>query len=67
MDVTSIANIATLMSQSQALTEVGYAVMGMQMDNMEMEGAEVAALMNSAPTPAPSLDPNIGGNFDMSV
>ncbi len=63
MDVTSVANIATMMSQSKALTEVGYAVMGMQMDNMELEGAEVAQMINSAP----SIDPNVGGNFDMSV
>ena len=62
MDVTSVANMATLMAQSKALTEVGYAVMGMQMDDMKMEGAEVAQMIQSAP----SIDPNVGGNFDMS-
>ena len=63
MDVTSIANMATMMSQAKVLNEVGYAVMGMQMDDMKMEGAEVAELVGSAP----SIDPNIGSNIDVSV
>ena len=63
MDVTSVANIATMMSQSKVLTEVGYAVMGMQMDDMKMESAEVAQLVSSAPP----IDPNVGGNLDISV
>ncbi len=63
MDVTSVANIATMMSQGKVLTEVGYAVMGMQMDDMKMESAEVAQLVSSAP----SIDPNVGGNLDISV
>ena len=63
MDVTSVANIATMMSQAKVLNEVGFAVMGMQMDDMKMEGSEVAEIIQSAP----SIDPNIGGNIDISV
>ena len=63
MDVTSVANMATMMAQGKALTEIGYAVMDMQMDDMKMEGAEVAQMIASAP----SIDPNIGGNIDISV
>ncbi|MCR5098108.1 MAG: YjfB family protein [Lachnospiraceae bacterium] len=63
MDVTSVANMATLMAQGKALTEIGYAVMDMQMDDMKMEGAEVAQLISTVP----SVDPNIGGNIDVSV
>ena len=63
MDVTGIANMATMMSQAKVLTDAGMAVMSMQMDDMKMEGAEVAELVGSAP----SIDPNIGGNIDIAV
>ena len=63
MDVTSVANMATMMSQAKVLTEAGYAVMDMQMDDMKMEGAEVAQMIASAP----SIDPNVGQNLDLSI
>ncbi len=63
MDVTGIANIATMMSQAKVLNEAGMAVMSMTIDDMKQEGADVAQLMASAP----SIDPNIGGNIDVSV
>ena len=34
MDVTSVANMATMMSQAKVLTEAGFAVMDMQMDDI---------------------------------
>jgi hypothetical protein len=63
MDVTSVANMATMMSQAKVLNEAGMAVMSMTIDDMKQEGADVAQLMASAP----SIDPNIGGNIDVSV
>ncbi len=63
MDVTSVANMATMMSQAKVLNEAGMAVMSMTMDDMKQEGADVAQLVASAP----SIDPNIGGNIDVSA
>lgn len=63
MDVTSIANIATHMSQAKVLNEVGFAVMDMAMDNMKLEGNEIAELVESAP----SIEPNLGASIDVSV
>ena len=63
MDVTSVANIATEMSRAKVLNEAGFAVMGMVMDNMELEGNEVSKLMESAP----AVEPNLGASIDVSV
>ena len=65
MDLTEIAAMSSYMSQSSALQSVGYAMMDMSMNADKVQGAEMVNMINSAP--APSLDPNVGTNFNASV
>ena len=67
MDVTSVASLSLYFSRAQAYSDVGYAVLDMSMDTMKMEGAGVAQMIASAPGMELSVNPSVGGNFDMSV
>ncbi|MCR5396627.1 MAG: YjfB family protein [Lachnospiraceae bacterium] len=67
MDVTGVAALATYLSRAQTYNDVGYAVLDMSMDAMKMEGAGVAQMISSAPGMELSVNPSVGGNFDMSI
>ena len=67
MDVTGISALATRLSRAETYDQVGYAVLDMSMDDMMIEGAGVAQLISSAPGMELSVNPSIGGNFDMSI
>ncbi len=47
------------MRNSQALSEVGYAVLDMQMDAMATEGQNMAAALEA------TVNPDVGGNIDL--
>ena len=64
-----ISALSTGLSQVNLQNSVGYAMLGKSIDNMEQAGAGFAELLSSA-SPASlelSVNPHIGGNFDMSV
>mgnify|MGYP000511458798 CR=1 FL=1 len=65
MDLTEIAAMSSYMSQANTLQSVGYAMMDMSMNTDKIQGAEMVNMINSAP--APSLDPNVGINFNASI
>lgn len=67
MDVTSVASMANYLSRTQKYSDVGLAVLDMSMDTMEMAGAGVAEMIASAPDMELSVNPSVGGNFDMSI
>ena len=69
MDMFGIASSSMALSQSQTLSQVGMAVMGMSLDNAKAMAASEVAALDSMPGPAleRSVNPAIGGNFDMSV
>lgn len=66
-----IAALSTGMAQTKLMNSVGYAVLGNVLDSMESAGAQISELLTSAPTSSSSLElsvnPHIGGNFDMFV
>ena len=66
-----IAALSTGMAQAKLMNSVGYAVLGNVLDSMESSGSQISALLDSAPAASSSLElsvnPHIGGNFDMSV
>ena len=69
MDMFGIASASMALSQSQALSQVGMAVMGMTLDTANAMAASEVAALDSMPGPAleHSVNPAVGGNFDMSV
>lgn len=69
MDMFGIASASMAMSQSQTLNQVGLAVMGMSLDDAKAMAASEVAALDSMPGPAleRSVNPSVGGNFDMSV
>lgn len=66
-----IAALSTGMAQSRLMNSVGYAVLGNVLDDMQTAGSQISELISSAPASSASLElsvnPHIGGNFDMSV
>lgn len=67
MDVPSVASMANYLSRTQKYSDVGLAVLDMSMDTMKMAGAGVAEMIESAPDMELSVNPSVGGNFDMSI
>ncbi len=62
MEISGDPVAATMaMRNSQALSEVGYAVLDMQMDAMTMEGQNIAAALEA------TVNPDVGGNIDLRV
>lgn len=61
MDVMDIAGLATTMSQTQLMTDIGTAVLDMALDTFQGEASEITKLMES------SVHPNLGQNFDTSI
>lgn len=60
-----IPALSMALSQNQVLNDVGVALLSKSLDNMQEAGAAMVATMEAAP--APSLDPNLGTNFDISI
>ena len=60
-----IPALSMALSQNQVLNDVGVALLSKSLDNMQEAGAAMVATMEAAP--APSLDPNLGANFDISI
>lgn len=60
-----IPALSMALSQNQILNDVGVAMLSKSLDNMQEAGASMVATMEAAP--APSLDPNLGANFDISI
>ncbi len=60
-----IPALSMALSQNQVLNDVGVALLSQSLDNMQEAGAAMVATMEAAP--APSLDPNLGANFDISI
>ena len=67
MDVTSVAALSTYLSRAETYNDVGYAVLDMSMDDLKIQGAGVAQMIASAPGMELSVNPGIGGNFDISI
>ena len=65
MDSMSIASLSMALYQNQALSQIGTAVLSMSLDDATSQAETTVAVLDALP--APSLDPSVGGNFDMSV
>ena len=64
MEITPMLDIPSLsmaMSQNKVMNEVGVAMLDMSLDNFTEAGDTMAKLMEQ------SVNPNIGGNIDVSV
>lgn len=61
MATPNVANIANVMAQNKTQTAVGTAVLAKTMDTVEQNGAALTKMMEM------SVNPSVGGNFDMSV
>ena len=61
LSVDSIPTLAMGMSQINALQAVNTSLMGMALDNAEVQGDGLTKMMEM------SVNPGIGANFDMSV
>lgn len=62
-----IARLSMSMAQSETLTNVGMAVLGMQMDVQASQASSEIAALNSLPSGAMelSVNPSVGGNLDI--
>lgn len=64
-----IAALSTNMAQSKLMNSVGCAMLGKVLDQTRQSGSQITELLESAPAQnlELSVNPNIGGQFDMSV
>ncbi|MDD3368960.1 MAG: YjfB family protein [Lachnospiraceae bacterium] len=65
-----IAQLSMSLAQSNVTSNFGVAMLSNSLDSMETAGAGVLKLMEAAPAPSAmelSVNPAVGGNFDMSV
>lgn len=56
-----IASLSMVMSRNNAISDVGTALMAKSLDTFEQNGAALTKMMEL------SVNPSVGGNFDMSV
>ncbi|MBQ7677604.1 MAG: YjfB family protein [Lachnospiraceae bacterium] len=61
MNMFDVVGMSTAMAQTQTLSAVGYAVMDMQLDAAQTEGANMAAILEN------SVNPAVGSNIDYRV
>lgn len=67
-DTMDIAALSTGLAQVNLQNAVGYAMLGKSIDNLEQSGNGITELLSSASQAMElSVNPHIGGNFDMSV
>ncbi len=64
-----IAGLSTSMSMANLQTAWGASMIGKAMDTAEAQGTQMAEMIASVPTAQMelSVNPYVGGNFDMSV
>lgn len=69
MDPMSIANMSTSMTNSRTMSQIGMAVMGMALSDAASAAANTASMIEALPAPAleASVNPAVGGNFDVSI
>ena len=63
MDITGIS---MAMSQNKVMTQVGIAMMSNTMDIAETAGAAITNMIDTVGMEQ-SVNPNIGGNFNMTI
>ncbi len=61
MDVSGIASLSMYMSQAKLMQEVSTEALDMALGSTSSQGQNVAAMMEA------SVNPDIGGNIDISV
>ena len=61
-----IATYATYKSQADTLNKVGTAVLSKALDTQEMQGDSLVKMIDAAAMER-SVNPHIGGNFDLRV
>lgn len=61
-----IERLSTAMAQTNLLQQVGIAVLDKQLDMSREAGAELMEIMDSAAMEL-SVNPAVGGNFDMRI
>lgn len=66
MDVMDIAGLSMGISQAQAITDVGTAMLAKSLDMMETTGAGVINLLERSAMEN-SVNPNLGGNIDIMI
>ena len=62
----SIASLSTAMSAAKLNTDFGVQMLAKTMDNNEQTGQQIVEMIDSAAMER-SVNPYVGGNFDMSV
>ena len=63
-----IPSLSIALSQSKLYQEVGVSVMEMAMDSIKMQGTDLTKMMEATTKiMQQSVNPNIGGNIDISV
>ncbi|MCR5503275.1 MAG: YjfB family protein [Lachnospiraceae bacterium] len=60
-----IAGLSTALAYQNTMSQVGTAVLAKSLDSMEQNGAAMVSMMDRSMEL--SVNPNVGGNFDMSV
>lgn len=61
-----IPALAMTMSQMNLMQQVGVSVLSNQLDHAEMTGAAISQMIDTAGMER-SVNPSVGGNFDMYV
>ena len=59
-----IAGLSMALSANQVKNDVGVAMLKNSMDQLKVEGAEMAQMIESAPAPA---NPNVGASIDVKL
>ena len=62
----SIASLSTAFSKANLNTDFGVQMLAKTMENNEQTGQEIVNMIDSAAMER-SVNPGVGGNFDMSV
>lgn len=66
-----IAALSTGMAQAKLMNSVGLTVLGNVLDQSQAAGSQITEMLASAPAASGSLElsvnPDIGGNFDMYI
>ena len=61
-----IGAVSMALAQSKLTNDFGVAMLGKALDTQEVEGAGLVQMIDSAAMER-SVNPSVGGNFDMSV
>ncbi len=69
MEINDIYSLSTAMASSKNLTQVGMAVLGMQLDSYTDTGKDMVASLDSMPSQSleSMVNPSIGQNIDIMV